>query len=164
MKTCLLLNAMVLMISTNALAQKEQLYGTWRLVTAVTTVVATGEKYDRYGKAPNGFITYGPESRMQVIITSGPRLKPSHPTIEEMSDKETRELMMTLTAYAGTYDFDGKTITHHIDVSWNEVYNGTDLVRDVRLDAGRATFTTKPTPDNKTGKVTTTTLVWEKVK
>lgn len=164
MKKCLLFSFLILIISRNAFAQKEQLYGTWQLVSAITTVVATGEKYERYGKAPRGFITYGPEGRMQAIIISAPRLKPSHSAIEDMSDKEAKELMLTITAYAGTYDFDGKTVTHHVDTSWNEVYSGTDLVRDVRLDAGRATFTTRPTPDNRTGKVTTTTLIWEKLK
>ncbi len=164
MKKCLFISTLLLMIATNAFAQKEQLYGTWRLVSAVTTVVATGEKYDRYGKSPHGFITYGPEGRMQVIIASDQRPKPAHAAIDDMSDKETKELMMTLTAYAGTYDFDGKTVTHHIDTSWNEVWTGTDQVRDVRMDAGRAIFTTRPSPDNKTGKLSTTELVWEKVK
>jgi lipocalin-like protein len=164
MKQALAIPALLLMLSANAMAQKEQLYGTWRLVSAVTTVVATGEKYDRYGKAPHGYITYGAEGRMQALITSGPRLKPGHSAIEDMSDKEAKELMLTMTGYAGTYDFDGKTVTHHVDTSWNEVYNGTDLVRDVRLDAGRAIFTTRPTPDNRTGKISSTVLVWEKLK
>jgi lipocalin-like protein len=165
MNKVVLLVVGVLALGRGASAQKQQLYGTWRLVSAVTTVVATGEKYDRYGKDPRGYITYGPEGRMQVLITNGPRTKPGHEAVADMTDQERNDLMMTMTAYSGTYDFDGKTVTHHIDTSWNEVWSGTDQIRDVRIDAaGRAIFTTRPTPDNKTGKVTTTTLVWEKMK
>ena len=164
MKKVLLASALVLMICARASAQTDSLYGTWRLVSAVRTVVATGEKEEVFGKAPRGFITYGPEGRMQVIIASDQRPQPSQSAIDNMTDKEGRELLRTMTAYAGTYTFDGKTVTHHVDVSWNEVWTGTDLVRDVRLDAGRAILTTRPGPSGRDGRIGTTTLIWEKVK
>jgi hypothetical protein len=164
MKRILLGGAFALILCTNASAQNDQLYGTWRLLSAVTTVVATGEKYETYGKAPHGFITYGPDGRMQVIIAADQRLKPSHSAIADMTDKEAKELLLTMAAYAGTYNFDGKTVTHHIDVSWNEVWTGTHQIRDVRLDGERATFITRPAPRNTDGRISTTTLIWEKVK
>jgi hypothetical protein len=71
---------------------------------------------------------------------------------------------MTVVAYAGTYSFDGKTVTHHIDVSWNQVWSGTDQIRDVHFDGDRVILTTKPGPFHLDGRMSTTSLVWEKVK
>lgn len=119
MKKILLIGVYALCFPVIASAQNQQLYGTWRLVSAVTTVLATGEKYDIFGKAPLGYITYGPAGRMQVIVVSDQRTKPGHAAIAEMTDQERKDLLMTFVAYAGTYNFDGKTVTHHIDLSWN---------------------------------------------
>jgi hypothetical protein len=137
---------------------------TWRLVSAVTTVLSTGEKYDMFGKAPLGYITYGPAGRMQVIIVSDQRSKPGHAAIAEMTDQERKDLLMTFVAYAGTYSFDGKTVTHHIDLSWNQVWTGTDQIRDVRLDGDRVILMTRPGPSSRDGRMSTTSLVWVKVK
>lgn len=164
MERMLLGSTIMLVLCANVFAQNDPLYGTWRLVSAVTTVVATGETYETYGKAPHGFITYGAEGRMQVIIVNDQRPKPSHPVIADMTDSEAKELLRTLVAYAGTYTFDGKSVTHHIDVSWNEVWTGTDQVRNVRLDAGRAIFTTRPAPSPRDGRMSASTLIWEKLK
>jgi len=164
MKNNLLIGAYALFLCKTALAQNQQLYGTWRLVSSVTTVLSTGEKYNALGKAPLGYITYGPDGRMQVIIVSDQRSKPGHAAIAEMTDQERKDLLMTLTAYAGTYSFDGKTVTHHIELSWNQVWSGTDQIRDVRFDRERVVFTTRPAPNPRDGRIGTTSLVWEKVK
>ena len=126
MKNNLLIGAYALFLCKTALAQNQQLYGTWRLVSSVTTVLSTGEKYNALGKAPLGYITYGPEGRMQVIIVSDQRSRPGHAAIAAMTDQERKDLLMTLTAYAGTYIFDGKTVTHHIELSWNQVWYGSN--------------------------------------
>jgi hypothetical protein len=164
MKRILLIGVYALLFCETASAQNQQLYGTWRLVSAVTTVLSTGEKYDPQGEAPLGYITYGPEGRMQVIIVSDQRSKPGHAAIADMTDQERKDLLKTFTAYAGTYNFDGKTVTHHIDLSWNQVWSGTDQIRDVRLDGDRVILTTRPGPDPRDGRIGTTSIVWEKVK
>jgi hypothetical protein len=163
-KVLLMIGVYALWFGVTASAQNQQLYGTWQLVSAVTTVLSTGEKYDAFGKAPLGFITYGPAGRMQVIIVSDQRSKPGHTVIAEMTDQERKDLLMTCVAYSGTYTFDGKVVTHHIDLSWNQVWTGTDQIRDVRLDGNRVTLTTRPGPNPRNGRMSTTTLVWEKVK
>jgi hypothetical protein len=37
-----------------------------------------------------------------------------------------------MTAYGGRYEFDGKTVQHHIDISWNEIWTGTTVVRELK--------------------------------
>lgn len=164
MKRTVLFMFCAVMTCVSARAQNNALVGTYRLVSAVRTVIATGEKFYPYGKNPSGYITYGPEGRMQVIVASDGRPKPKSQSIDDLPDKEAKELLRSLTAYAGTYTFDSKSVTHHIDTSWNEVWTGTDQIRDVQLDGGRAIYTSRPAPDPRDGRTVSTTLIWEKVK
>jgi hypothetical protein len=73
-------------------------------------------------------------------------------------------LFRTMQAYGGTYTFHGNSIEHHIDISFNELWTGTTVIRDIRRDGDRLIYTTKPAPFPKDGKMSVNTLVWEKVK
>lgn len=139
----------------------DDLYGTWRLVSYKRTLLATGETEDQMGKSPHGFINYGRDGRMIVIIAAEHRPKPQD--IAKITDRERAELFDSLTAYAGTYSFDGKTITHHVDISWNEIWTGTDQVRDVKLDGKKLILSTRPAPNSHDGKMSVSILIWEKV-
>ncbi|MBI3935200.1 MAG: lipocalin-like domain-containing protein [Acidobacteria bacterium] len=164
MKKVLFAVSLGLMICPNGAAQNDMLIGTWRLVSAVRTDLATDDIKEPYGTNPHGFLTYGREGRMQAIIASDRRPKPSQSNIDQMTDEERHELLRTMSAYAGTYTFDGKIVTHHVDISWNEVYTGTDQVSDVQLDEGTAILTTRPTPDPRSGRRSATTLIWKRVR
>jgi len=152
---------LVLLISTTILAADEQFYGTWRLVSFTRTVLATGETTDIYGKSPRGFINYGRDGRMLVLIVSDKRPKP--PDLAKMTDQERVELFKTTIAYGGTYTYDGKTITHHVDISWNENWTGTDVVREVKFDGNKLMLSTRPAPASTDGKLVTAVLTWERV-
>jgi hypothetical protein len=148
-------------LTPTAAQTKEQLVGTYRLLSYRRTVSATGESEDLYGKSPQGYITYGREGRMMVLFVKDERPTPSD--LAKMTDQERANLFKTMVAYGGTYDFDGKTVTHHIDVSWNQIWTGTDVFRTVAVDGRRITLTTKPAPNPTDGKVGVTVLTWEKV-
>ena len=115
-------------------AGEEDLYGTWRLVSYYQEIQATGEKIDIFGKAPIGFLSYSRDGRMSAILAKEGRPKPADLT--KVTDAERVELFKTVIAYAGTFKFDGKTVTHHLDISWNETWTGTAQVRNVRLEGG----------------------------
>jgi hypothetical protein len=70
---------------------------------------------------------------------------------------------MTMTAYGGTYTYDGKTVIHHVDISWNENWTGTDMVREVKLDRNKLSPTSVPAPRSKDGKLITAMLTFERV-
>ena len=140
---------------------RDDLCGTWRLVSDKRTVLATGETDELMGKSPHGFINYGRDGRMMVIIAAEQRPKPQD--IGKATGPERAALFNSLTAYAGTYSFDGKTITHHVDISWNEIWTGTDQVRDVNLEGNKLTLTTPPAPNGHDGKMSVTILTWEKM-
>ena len=158
---CLSISVLIFLNSNSAKAGNEELYGTWRLVSLTRQVIATGETSDLLGKAPQGFINYGPDGRVLVIIGAEKRPKPT--VIEKMTDQERVDLFKSMLAYGGTYKYDGKTVTHHIDISWNENWTGTSQVRNVKLEGRRLILSTNPAPNALDGKVGISVLTWERV-
>jgi hypothetical protein len=68
-----------------------------------------------------------------------------------------------MAAYSGTYRFDGKTVWHHIDASWNGILTGTTQVRHVRQDGDLLIYTTDAGPSPTDGKMITSELIWKRV-
>jgi hypothetical protein len=142
-------------------SEKEHLYGTWRLVSDVREDVATGARTDNFGKQPQGFLSYARDGRMSAIEVAEHRPKPAD--LSKLEDPDRVELFRTMLAYAGTFSFDGKVVIHHVDVSWNNNWTGTDQVRYVRLEGNRLYITTNVQPSPIDGKPTIGMLTWEKV-
>jgi hypothetical protein len=141
--------------------EKEKLYGTWRLVSDVRKDVQTGATTDNFGKHPQGFLSYAQDGRMSAIEVAEQRLKPTD--LAKLGDADRAALFKTMLAYAGTFSFDGKVVTHHVDISWNNNWTGTDQIRNVRFEGNRLYITTNPQPSPIDGKLTIGTLTWEKV-
>ncbi len=139
----------------------DRLIGTWKLVSVTAEDSATGEKRDGWGPNPEGYINYGPDGRMIVINARSNRKKPAGaaPTPEEAVD-----LFQGVLAYAGTYTVEGDTVTHHVDISWNEAWTGTSQVRHARFDGNRVHLSTDPNPDPVNGRMSVRTMTWEKTK
>jgi DnaJ-class molecular chaperone len=137
-----------------------RLIGTWKLVAVVAEDLATGEKRDAWGPEPEGYINYGPDGRMIVINTRSDRTRPkgAAPTREEAAD-----LFQSVLAYAGRYTVEGNQVTHHVDISWNEAWTGTDQVRMARFDGNRVHLSTQPNPDPVNGRMSVRTMTWEKL-
>jgi Lipocalin-like domain len=138
----------------------DDISGTYKLIVEQRKIVETGETVP----VPNplGYVTYGKDGRMLVLIVRHPRPKPE--AIDKITDQQRADLLRTMTAYGGTYKFDGTTVEHSIDIAWNEVWAGTKQVRTVTRDGDRLTLTTPPFPFHTDGKVSVNMLVWEKVK
>jgi hypothetical protein len=145
-----------------ACAADDDIVGTYRLISSKRVILETGKTEDAFGENPSGFITYGRDGRMMTIITFGNRPKPE--SVDKMTDQQRAELFRTMAAYGGTYTFHGDHIEHHIDISWNEVWTGTTVIRDIKNEGERLVYTTKPAPFSIDGKMSVNTLVWEKVR
>ena len=117
---------MLLLSSTIALAEENPLLGTWKLKSFVREVTATGEKYNILGEHPTGYLSYSADGRMYAIATADNRIKPLD---ANATDEERVKLHRTMMAYAGTYTLEGDKVIHHVDVSFNETWTGTDEVR-----------------------------------
>lgn len=144
-------------------SDRQRILGTWKLVSYVRVDVASGTRSDVMGAHPSGYIHYGPDGRMMVMITSSDRKKPvgSLPTPDEAE-----RLIRSMLAYAGIYSIDSKarTITHQIDVSWDQSRTGKLLVRSYNFDGDRLILATEPSNDPASGMKTVRTLIWKRVK
>ena len=141
---------------------KRAILGTWKLLSYVREDVPSGAKSDVMGTHPSGYINYGRDRRMIVMVVGSDRKKPAGAVA---TPDEAEALIKSMLAYAGTYTIDsqGKTVTHRIDVSWDQSRTGTDHVRSYKLEGNRLMLTTAPSTDPATGKRTVRTLIWERL-
>jgi hypothetical protein len=140
----------------------ESLYGTWKLVSFTQRVVATGETTEIFGSSPSGFLSYSRDGRMNAILVKDKRPRPVD--MANVTSEERAELFSSMYAYAGTFTVDGDTVTHHVDISWNENWTGTDQLRNVRLEGDKLYISTNPQLSGLDEKIVVAELVWERVK
>ena len=151
---------LILPVTTTRSAENP-LVGTWKLKSYVREVAATGERYNERGEHPNGYLSYSADGRMYAIITWENRITPRDvvPT-----DEERIKLFSTMISYAGTYTFDAEKVVHHVDISWNQNWTGTDQVRFYKLDGNTLTITSALSRNFTDGREGRSILVWEKLK
>jgi len=151
---------LILPVTTTRSAENP-LVGTWKLKSYVREVAATGERYNERGEHPNGYLSYSADGRMYAIITRENRITPREvvPT-----DGERIKLFSTMISYAGTYTFDAEKVVHHVDISWNQNWTGTDQVRFYKLDGNTLTITSALAKNFTDGREGRSILVWEKLK
>ncbi len=89
--------------------------------------------------------------------------RPKPESIPGISDQQWIELFSTMVAYGGGFEFDGHSVVHHIDVSWNQIWTGTTEIRDVVRDGGRLVYRSRPAPNAIDGRQSVMMLVWERV-
>ena len=153
--------ALLLILPVTAMRSAENpLVGTWKLKSYVREVAATGERYNERGEHPNGYLSYSADGRMYAIITWENRITPRDvvPT-----DEERIKLFSTMISYAGTYTFDAEKVVHHVDISWNQNWTGTDQVRFYKLDGNTLTITSALSRNFTDGREGRSILVWEKL-
>jgi hypothetical protein len=136
---------------------KDDLVGTWQLVSA-SGISAAGERGETpFGANPPGFLTYTDDGRVSAVISYGGR----KPLSLNPSPQEQAEAFKTFLAYAGRYTFDGNQVTHHVEVSSIQNFVNRDLVRSVRFEGERIVLVAPPGPVN--GKIQTVELVWQRL-
>ena len=80
------------------------------------------------------------------------------------TDEERVKLFSTMISYAGTYTFDAEKVVHHVDISWNQNWTGTNQVRFCKIDGDTLTITSAPSRNFTDGREGRSILVWEKLK
>jgi hypothetical protein len=140
----------------------EKMYGTWKLVRFTQRYVGTGETIAVFGQHPSGFLSYSRDGRMNAILVKDDR--PKVADMAQATPRDKAQLFSSMYAYAGTFTVDGDTVTHHVDISWNGNWTGTDQVRNVRLEGDRLFISTNAQSNGIDGKVAVAELEWERVK
>jgi hypothetical protein len=144
-------------------ASTASLVGSYKLIASTRKVVDTGEVSDTFGKQPSGYINYFSDGRMLVLIVSDKNDRPALESGVAPTDEQAAKLFRTMVAYGGTYEFDGRAVKHHIDMSWNQTWTGTTQIRDVQKDGDKLIYITRPFPWPADGKMSVVTVVWQKV-
>jgi hypothetical protein len=134
------------------------LLGTWKLKSHVVTTAA-GVRSTPYGENPTGYLNYSADGRMQVIGAANGRIVPAGPI---PPDNERVALHDTMFAYAGAYSLETGKVIHHVDISWNEVWTGTDQIRLFEVNGNTLTLTTRVT-DPASDTEAHYAVIWEKV-
>ncbi|PSM48199.1 hypothetical protein C7Y66_15795 [Chroococcidiopsis sp. CCALA 051] len=144
------------------------LLGTWKLISAIAILPDGSIEPDVYGVNPVGYITYAPEGRMMVMFARRDRAdfsidikSPLGKDIQLVPVAELARAFTTFNAYAGTYELNGNTVIHHIEIASIPNRVGTDLVRTFSLNGDLVTLKTPPTLGDGVLKVFE--LVWERV-
>jgi hypothetical protein len=134
------------------------LLGTWKLKSYVVTA-ANAARSTPYGENPTGYLGYSADGRMQAVgAASGRKVQAgSNP-----SESQRAALHDTMFAYAGSYSIEAGKVIHHVDISWNEVWSGTDQIRLFEVDGNFLTLTTR-VADKAGDTETLYVVVWEKV-
>jgi Lipocalin-like domain len=96
---------------------------------------------------------------MQVIGVATDRRAPAD---SSSPDDERAMLYDTMFAYGGTFSVADNKVIHHVDVSWNETWTGTDQVRAFEISQNILTITSS-IPDPVSGVESHYTIEWEKV-
>jgi hypothetical protein len=139
-------------------ANASPLLGTWKLKSYVATTAA-GERSAPYGAHPTGYLTYSADGRMHAIgITDGRAASQG----ADPTDEERATLWNTMFAYAGTYTVSANKVIHHVDISWNQLWTGTDQVRFYGL-SGDTLVITANAKNSFNGKESRFDVTWQKV-
>jgi len=160
MKTAIFASALLLAIPLAAPAAESDLYGTWKMVSQSQKLTDTGEVRAGRGKAPIGYLSFGPDGRLMGIILNEKRPKPE--SVAKMTDQQRIELFNTMNAFAGTYKLEGNKLTYFFEVTHNEI-TARAAVREIKIEGRKITMVNEPARATADGKMVTTTTVWEKV-
>ena len=135
---------------------RQQITGTWRLVSYEQMEKGATEWTKRFGDGPKGYIMYDGTGHMMVEFERMPP-PPKFASDDDWSPTpdEARAAYLGYVAYFGTYTVDeaAHAVTHHVEGSLNPSYFGTDQLRPATLEGKRLTLS-----DGKTFRV-----VWERV-
>jgi lipocalin-like protein len=156
----ILLLAAALGVVAPAHAADLSVVGTWKLLSFVREDVVSGKTTRPWGENPSGYLMYLPDGHMSAVLTSESRKDAAPPTDE----KQTAQLFLTMSAYAGTYTVQGNTVVHHVDVAWQPSWVGSDQPRQATLEGDTLTIRTQPIRYWVEGKDYVIILVWKRAK
>jgi lipocalin-like protein len=133
---------------------KDKIVGTWKLISLFTKEIATGKTTSPLGEHPKGYLIYTPEGRMAALLVHEKRSPPQ-------VDEDRINLHKYMVSYSGRFTVGGgEKVVHHVDISWNESWTGTDQVRFFELQGDKLTITAPVDAIN--GLESTSVLVWER--
>jgi hypothetical protein len=140
-------------------SRSDLLLGTWRITSLSVADAQGGAPRQPFGAHPSGYLHYGADRRMYVLLISELRPSPANP---EATDPESIALYRSFASYAGTYSVDGDFVRHHIDASWNQAWTGTTQVRRFAISGDQLHLWTEPASAALGGLQGRTDILWRR--
>ncbi len=119
---------------------RDLVLGSWRMISWAYEGRRDRRAAGRARREPRGIVVYTPE-RVTFLMMNNHRTRPER---LPPSDEEKIALFDTMFAYSGTYTVEWDRVVHHVDLSWNEAWSGTDQVRFCTVDGSTLTFSSTP--------------------
>lgn len=116
-------------------ASAASLTGVWQLVSYENDFQDGLPSKATLGEHPRGYLILTPGGRMMGLLEGEGR----HPPV---TDHDSAQLLLSLTAYTGTYTVEGDEWTTHVDAAKNPDWDGVDQVRRFSIDRDRLIVTT----------------------
>jgi len=142
-------------------AHSQGVVGVWRLLSSEATIVDEGKTEITATEKPKGYIILTPWGRMMTVCIGGDGDRKKTPT----SQADFSELWKTMLAYTGKYRVEGDELVTKVDVSWYELWTGTEQRRQFKLEGDKLTIVTKPQPigtGHRANALVSCTVVWER--
>ena len=135
---------------------RQQIIGTWKIVSVVYEDQATKEQTPIYGEHPRGIQIATPEGRWLALMTAENRPVPK-------TDEDRAAALKSMIAYTGRYRVeDGKVITK-VEAAWNEAWVGGEQVRSIRFDGDKLYIESPPMPHpNINNKMVRVIVEWQR--
>jgi hypothetical protein len=134
-----LLDPSGIMAQQKADSLKDQLIGSWKVLSYKSQIVGQDNWRETLGPNPNGFLIFTAEGRYMQMITASGRKPPTN-------DAERAALLNSMNAWSGRYTVDHDQLTILVDTSWSEVHQGErqKQVRFFKLEGNKLTWRTPP--------------------
>jgi hypothetical protein len=137
-------------------ADSDSLIGNWKLIS--WQVVVGEDAQNLFGLHPRGYLILTREGRAAAITTADNRTAGS-------GDAEGAALHKSMLAYSGKYRVKGNDFITTVDISWNEVWNGTEQRRHYRIEGDKLFIESAPAPSIIfPGRTDFRRIVWEREK
>jgi hypothetical protein len=142
---------------------KDQLLGTWRLISYVEVPVDGSAKRYPMGHHPEGIILYTSDGYMSVQVMKEDRREVASNDWAVGTDEEFAEYARSFFAYSGRFEVDeaGRIVRHSADVSLLPALVGHTQVRAAKIEGDRLHLSTI-SPFSSAGAQVNAKLVWER--
>ena len=136
--------------------EKEQIIGTWKLVSVMYEDQETKALTPVLGNNPRGRQIATADGRWLALVTAEKRPVPK-------TDEERAQALRTMISYSGRYTIEGNKVTTKVEIAWNEAWVGGEQVRFVRFEGDKLYIESPPMPHpNVGGKVVRVIVVWQR--
>jgi hypothetical protein len=153
-----LIGILLLLCSVARADVKDQIVGTWKLLSVMYEDQQTKELTPVLGQNPKGSQIATPEGRWLALVTAEGRKVPQ-------TDEERAKALRSMISYSGRYRVEDNKVITKVEIAWNESWVGGEQVRFVRFEGDRLYIESPPMPHpNVGGRVVRVIVTWEREK